>query len=93
MVMTITDREKIYDEQLSPLVDQIVKICEANDIALAMGVFTPTPAEPGLYVFTSVPGSFGSSLHSLITMILAGEAKFCALGFDKEGDSDEPKIH
>ena len=62
-------------------------------IALAMGVFTPTPAQPGLYVFTSIPGSFDSSLHSLITMILTGEAKFCALGFDKEGDSDEPKIH
>lgn len=90
---TMTDREKIYDEQLSPLVDQIVEICEANDIALAMGVFTPTPAQPSLYVFTSVPGSFGSSLHSLITMILAGEAKFYALGFDKEGDSDGPKIH
>ena len=90
---TMTDREKIYDEQLSPLIDQIVKICEANDIALAMGVFTPTPAQPNLYVFTSIPGSFDSNLHSLITMILTGEAKFCALGFDKEGDSDEPKIH
>ena len=89
----MTDREKIYDEQLSPLVAQIVKICEANDIAIAMGVFTPTPAQPDLYVFTSIPGSFNSSIHGLVTMILAGEAKFCVLGFDREGDSDEPKIH
>lgn len=89
----MTDREKVYDEQLSPLVAQIVKICEANDIAIAMGVFTPTPAQPDLYVFTSIPGSFNSNIHGLVTMILTGEAKFCVLGFDKEGDSDEPKIH
>lgn len=28
----MNDREKIYDEQISPLMQQIIKICQDNDI-------------------------------------------------------------
>ncbi|MGN7478982.1 hypothetical protein ACTHOQ_14125 [Solibacillus silvestris] len=30
------DKEKVYDEQISPLMAQILKICKENDVQMAM---------------------------------------------------------
>jgi len=33
------DKEKIYDEQISPLMTKIIEICQANDIQMLMSFY------------------------------------------------------
>jgi hypothetical protein len=44
-------REKIYDEQISPLMKQIIEICKAND----MSIFNEIEYAPGDFCRTNIP--------------------------------------
>jgi hypothetical protein len=42
------DKEKIYDEQIYPLMDQIVKICKNNDVQMIFSCYLKTDEEGDL---------------------------------------------
>lgn len=52
-------KAEIYDEQIRPLVDQMVKICEDNDIAVIASFDAPPESDGGLGVFTLIPRKAG----------------------------------
>lgn len=39
------DKEKIYDEQIAPLVDKIVEICKRHEIDFAVNFHIPAPTD------------------------------------------------
>lgn len=47
------NKEEIYDEQIHPLMNQIIAICKKNGIAMVASFDIPTEAEPGLSCTTS----------------------------------------
>lgn len=47
------NKEEIYDEQIHPLMSQIIAICKKNGIAMVASFDIPTEAEPGLSCTTS----------------------------------------
>ena len=42
------NKEKIYDEQISPLITQIIDICKNNKIAMVMQFAIPSPENDDL---------------------------------------------
>ena len=42
------NKEQVYDEQISPLMAQIIKICQTHKIAFLASFSIPTEAEPEL---------------------------------------------
>jgi hypothetical protein len=51
------DKEKIYDEQIYPLMDQIIKICKENNIGMFASYFLKDKdgEHDDLYCTTSLP--------------------------------------
>jgi hypothetical protein len=54
--MEIMNKEEIYDNEISPLMTQIIKTCKANNIAMLMSFSIPTKEEPDLECTTAVLG-------------------------------------
>jgi hypothetical protein len=46
------NKEQIYDEQISPLMAEIIKICKEHKIAMLMNFRTPNDDDPDLYCTT-----------------------------------------
>lgn len=53
------NKEAIYDEQISPLMNQIIAICEANGIAMVANFEIPSPEDPTLGCATCLPNGDG----------------------------------
>lgn len=54
----IKDNEKVYDEQIAPLMTQIIKICKENEIPVfATFAYAPDPEdlEMNMHCTTSIP--------------------------------------
>jgi hypothetical protein len=47
-----TDKEKIHDEQIAPLMAQIIEICKRHEIDLVACMHTPSPERPDLHCST-----------------------------------------
>lgn len=48
------NKETIYDEQIAPLMDQIIAICKDNQIAMLASFSIPTDERPTLAVTTAL---------------------------------------
>jgi hypothetical protein len=54
------NKEQIYDEQINPLMEQIIAIAQAHKIAMVASFAIPTPDDDGLYVSTSLRDENGA---------------------------------
>jgi len=48
------NKEEIYDDQISPLMEQIINICKKNNIAMLMSFSIPTEDDPDLACTTAI---------------------------------------
>lgn len=53
------NKEQIYDAQIYPLMDEIRRICQAENIAMLCSFSIPTPAEPKLFCTTQITDESG----------------------------------
>lgn len=58
---TTPNKEQVYDEQINPLMAQILDICQKNGIAMIASFAIPTPADPGLQCFSMRPDETGGN--------------------------------
>lgn len=70
--MIDTPKEDVYDNQISPLMAQIIQICKDNNIGMAASFeLDPHPhnEDDFLHCSTTLPGAEGELVPSLIRMI------------------------
>ena len=53
------DKERIYDDQIAPLMEQIIAICKSSGIAMVSSFSIPTEADDGLQCTTYMPDECG----------------------------------
>lgn len=77
--MTTATKEQIYDEQISPLMTQIIAICKEHGIPVVASFFTPGDDDPELAVTTALlgngfeaPVNFSNALRELRPELFAG---------------------
>lgn len=49
-------KENIYDEQISPLMQQVIDICREHKIAMVFSAHLPDEEQDSLYCTTLLPG-------------------------------------
>lgn len=49
-------KEEIYDEQISPLMVEIIRVCKDNEISMLCTFALPIEDDPGLACTSFVPG-------------------------------------
>ncbi|MGU2439533.1 hypothetical protein ACTXHA_03945 [Burkholderia cenocepacia] len=54
--MTTITKEQVYDEQISPLMGQILAICKAHKIAMLASFSIPTDEDPELACTSALVG-------------------------------------
>ncbi|RJG10973.1 hypothetical protein D3879_14950 [Pseudomonas cavernicola] len=52
-------KEDIYDEQINPLMGEIIQICKQHNIALIFSAHIPNDEDPDLACTTHLPGDGG----------------------------------
>ena len=77
--MTTATKEQIYDEQISPLMTQIIKICKEHKIPIVASFFTPGDDDPKRAVTTALlgngfeaPVNFSNALRELRPELFGG---------------------
>lgn len=77
--MTAATKEQIYDEQISPLMTQIIAVCKEHGIPIVASFFTPGDDNPELAVTTALlgngfeaPVNFSNALRALRPELFAG---------------------
>ncbi|AQQ34572.1 hypothetical protein A8E95_11675 [Burkholderia cenocepacia] len=77
--LTATTKEQIYDEQISPLMTQIISICKERKIPIVASFFTPGDDDPELAVTTALlgagfeaPQNFSNALRELRPELFGG---------------------
>lgn len=53
------NKEQIYDEQIAPLMTQIIEICQKHGIAMLASYAIPAPEDPGLMCTTHLADGDG----------------------------------
>ena len=68
------NKEQVYDEQIAPLMTQIIEICEKNNIGMLADFEIPNDEDPDLCCTTGLPGENDevSRRHSLARQVLMG---------------------
>ncbi|MNL25568.1 hypothetical protein D3C87_1470530 [compost metagenome] len=69
---TTLNKEQVYDQQISPLLDQIIAICQQRGIAMVASFALPIPDNTGLRCSTVLPDETGRnpSDHSMMVQIM-----------------------
>lgn len=62
------NKEEIYNEEIGPHMEEIIKICEKNDIAMIAEFFIPTEKNTGLCVSSAVKNKGGAMPKHLSCM-------------------------
>ncbi|KWI50698.1 hypothetical protein WT72_24320 [Burkholderia pseudomultivorans] len=77
--MTTATKEQIYDEQISPLMAQIIAVCKEHKIPVVASFFTPGEDDPELAVTTALlgngyeaPANFTNALRALRPELFTG---------------------
>lgn len=71
--MTGPSKEAIYDDEISPLMAQILEVCKARGISMVAHFAIPTEDEPDLVCTSCLPdetGEFGSSVKPAYDAIM-----------------------
>lgn len=81
------NKEQIYDEQISPLMTQIIEICEKNNIGMLADFEIPNDEDSDLCCTSSTLGDGDqiSHRHSLARQVLMGGVGALAFTISKEG--------
>lgn len=53
------NKEEVYDEEIGPLMQNIIKICKDNGIAVVVNFAIPTDEDEDLQVLTNLPDENG----------------------------------
>lgn len=79
--MTTANKETIYDEQISPLMTQIIAICQQHGIAMLADFDISHPENDGLNCTTLIPDGIGKNptLHSIAYRTLMNTPAVVAL--------------
>lgn len=48
------NKEQIYDEEIRPLMDKVIEVCEREGIVMLADFSIPTEEQPGLHVSTMI---------------------------------------
>lgn len=59
------NKEEVYDTQISPLMKQIIAICQQNKIAMLASYFIPTDDDPTLACSTALLTDDYSPPHAM----------------------------
>ena len=65
--MTTPNKEQVYDDQISPLMSQIIAICQKHGIAMIASFAIPTPEDDGLQCTSMLPDETGENPDHHIT--------------------------
>lgn len=65
------NKEQIYDEQIFPLMQKVLEICQEHHIAYVGSFAIPTEADPDLFCSSRVPNEREEYPHHLATMAQA----------------------
>lgn len=71
------NKEEIYDEQISPLMEEIIKICKEHKIATLCTFEIPTDEDEGLRCTTSLPdetGEFSGDMRRAVEIVRSGSS-------------------
>lgn len=52
--MSERNKEQVYDDDINPLMAQIIAICQEHNIAMLASFAIPTPNDPGLRCTTKI---------------------------------------
>jgi len=69
------NKEEIYDGQISPHMDEIIKICKEHKIAMLCNFEIPTDEDSGLQCSTHLPdesGKFSKGMGEAVRIIRSG---------------------
>lgn len=81
------NKEQIYDEQINPLMAQIISLCKLHKIAMLCSFSIPTEYEPSLMCTTALLAkSYNppSELTDAFDVIMGKETTFMALTVTKQ---------
>jgi len=75
------NKEQVYDEQISPLMLQIIDICQKRGIAMLATFAIPTPEDDGLQCTSILPDETGlnPAHHARAFQALKGSAPMLAM--------------
>nr|WP_319555972.1 hypothetical protein [uncultured Vibrio sp.] len=59
------NKEQIYDEKISPLMQQIIHICQDNNITMLASFSIPTEESPSLACTTALLSNDSDQLHDI----------------------------
>lgn len=81
------NKEQVYDEQIAPLMTQIIEICEKNNIGMLADFEIPNDEDSDLCCTSGLPGENDqvSRRHSLARQVLMGGGRAFAFTIDEEG--------
>ena len=81
------NKEQVYDEQIAPLMTQIIEICEKNNIGMLADFEIPNDEDPDLCCTSWLPGENDqvSHRHSLARRVLLGGVGALAFTVSGEG--------
>ena len=57
--METPNKEQVYDQQIEPLLERVISICEDSGIAVIMQFALPVPEDEGLVASTLIPNGDG----------------------------------
>lgn len=79
--MIVANKEAVYDEQIHHLMAQIIKICQANGIAMIASFDIPNDKDADLRVTTILPDESNKNGvgHSKCLSILKPASQFLAM--------------
>jgi hypothetical protein len=69
---TTPDKEKIYDEQINPLMASIIEICREHKIAMFATFQVPNEGDPDLVCTSCTPDEKGTSEYHKRCMEIVG---------------------
>lgn len=75
--MSETNKEAVYDDEISPLMAQILEICKANGISMVAHFAIPTEDDPDLVCTSCLPDEtddFAPTVRSAHAAIMRGHS-------------------
>lgn len=74
MTTNTPNKEQVYDEQIGPLMQQIIDLCQQHGIAMLATFALPTEAQPDLNCTTAIPnetGKYPSVMGEMLGMLIS----------------------
>lgn len=70
------NKEQIYDEEIQPLMEKILKICQNNKISVLASFHTPNLEDPDLMCTSALLGEDGDAYQTPVCLRRAYSALF-----------------